>query len=180
MKLKRRSMKLKLLLCTLALSVGLSATPQRYNPSPSRSSRPMPSRPERPQRPDHNTGRDQRNRDHNDVRDRQHRDRRFENGRRNAGRHWDGNRFDHRFFVRNFGIYHPFFFGGPGFYWYSNDCLYGSMFEYGDVYFGLEYPCTDMWLGYPWDGVYIDEGLEGYVLVNPAFPGQVFGIRVIF
>jgi hypothetical protein len=58
--------------------------------------------------------------------------------------------------------------------------LYGSMFEYGDVYFGLEYPCTAMWLGYPWDGVYIDEGPEGYVLVNPAFPGQVFGIRVIF
>jgi hypothetical protein len=39
-----------------------------------------------------------------------------------------------------------------------------------------------MWLGYPWNGVYVDESPdgEGYVLVNPEFPGVTFGVRVVF
>jgi hypothetical protein len=37
-----------------------------------------------------------------------------------------------------------------------------------------------MWLGYPWQEVYIDEGADGYVLVNPAYPGVTFGVRIIF
>jgi len=132
------------------------------------------------QREERNKSRDQAKRDKNAAKDRQRADKRFEKGKRNAARHWNGNRFDHKFFVRNFGVYHPFFFGGPGFYWYGNPCLLGSTFEFGDVYFGLEYPCTAMWLGYPWQEVYIDEGADGYVLVNPAYPGVTFGVRIIF
>jgi len=64
--------------------------------------------------------------------------------------------------------------------WYGNPCLFGSAFEYGGVYFSLGYPCTAMWEGYPWTGVYIDEGPDGYVLVNPAYPGVTFGVNVVF
>jgi hypothetical protein len=124
--------------------------------------------------------REARNNDKRAQKDRERTDKRYNKGRRNAARHWDGRRFDHRYFARNFGIYHPFFFGGPGFYWYGNPCLFGSAFEFGDVYFSLNYPCTAMWEGYPWAGVYIDEGPDGYVLINPAYPGVTFGVNIVF
>jgi hypothetical protein len=112
---------------------------------------------------------------------RQHADRRFEKGKRNAQKHWDGSRFDRRFFTHNFGVGHRFFFGAPGFYWYGNSCLFGSTFEFGGVYFALQTPCTLMWPGYPWmTQVYIDESIDGgYILVNPDYT-EVFGLTVVF
>ena len=163
------------ILCTLALSVGLYAAPPRNSGHANERQRPRGDH-----QTDRNAGREQRNRDRNAARDHQSDNKRYDKGRRNAERHWNGHRFDQRFFVRNFGMYHPFFFGGPEFYWYGNPCLLGSTFEYGGVYFGFDYPCSAMWVGYPWDGVYIDEGPEGYVLVNPAYPGVVFSVRVMF
>lgn len=127
-----------------------------------------------------NEMRQRRDLDRRANKERERGEKRFNKDRRNAQKHWDGYRFDRRFYSRHFGREHVFFFGGPGFIWYGNPCLFGSYFEIGDVYWGLNYPCSAMWGGYPWDGVYIDEIDGAYFLVNPAYPGVVFGVHVEF
>lgn len=136
---------LALFLLMAALGV---AQPQHRNPAP-RAPRPAP-------RVEHNTGRSSRH-----------------TGQQSAAyRHWQGSRFDDRFYRRHFGREHPVIFE-----WIGIPCLYGSQFWFGGVTFEvIGYPTACF--GMDWFIVW-DEDTYSYVLISSEAP-QRYIIRVVW
>ncbi len=98
-------------------------------------------------------------------------------GREARGRdHYDGRRFDRGWFGGHYGRGNYFYwgrcewFGGPRF-------GVGSWFWFNDAYFVILEPIPYDWYD---DEVYVDEYGDGYVLINPRYPGVYFRVGVRF
>lgn len=92
---------------------------------------------------------------------------------RGVVRHWDGHRFDPRWFRDHYGREHRFFWRRCQ--WYGSPFYVGSYFWFGDTWFVIMEPIPDYW----YDGiVYVDEIDGVYYVVNPAYPGMRFLVVV--
>ena len=102
-----------------------------------------------------------------------------DNARQRARQHYNGRSFDRRFYRQHFGPQHPFYF--YQLYWSTDVCVVNSEFFYNGIFWTLTTPCASMWPDYPWDVVYIEEDSmgDGFVLVNPEYPGITFYVNVV-